>query len=256
MPSRGIIRRLGVLAALLREHGPRVFRASCRVLWKSAARAPTVAPDSGAGFEKGGHMTLRHWAASLLAAAGFAMITVAPSHAQALSPDDPAWAELTCVYTALMDADDDAYFAVVDAYITEATEGDLFEQAATIIESATADCSSQHSWNADQEEVAITMGVAGTVADAVEGWFIDEGYSDEEIDAIIALVETISDEDVVSFLAEDWRRDEEFLAGIEAQLKEVGLDGDTGLMDMGLILLETYLIGMFQSENWVEVSGS
>ena len=140
-------------------------------------------------------MTLRHWAASLLAAAGFAMITVAPSHAQALSPDDPAWAELTCVYTALMDADDDAYFAVVDAYITEATEGDLFEQAATIIESATADCSSQHSWNADQEEVAITMGVAGTVADAVEGWFIDEGYSDEEIDAIIALIRGAADVD-------------------------------------------------------------
>jgi hypothetical protein len=27
-------------------------------------------------------------------------------------------------------------------------------------------------------------------------------------------------------------------------------------MDMGLILLETYLIGMFQAENWVEVSDS
>jgi hypothetical protein len=244
------------LAALRREHCTRVFRASCRVLWKSAARAPTLTPDSGAGFEKGGHMTLRHWAASLLAAAGFAMTTAAPSHAQAPSPDDPAWAELTCIYTALMDADDDAYFAVVDAYITEATEGDLFEQAATIIETATVACTEKHDWNADQEEVAITMGVVGTVADAVEGWFIDEGYSDEEIDAIIGLVETISDEEVATFLAEDWRRDEEFLASIEAQLKEVGLDGDTGLMDMGLILLETYLIGMFQAENWVEVSDS
>jgi hypothetical protein len=227
------------------------------VLWKSAAGALTLPPDHGAGFEKGGHMSIKHWAASLLAAAGFAMITAAPSQAQdLLTPDDPEWAELTCVYTALMDADDDAYFSVVDAYITEATDGDLFEAAATAIEGATVTCSTQHSWNADQEEIAMTMGVVGTVADAMEGWFIDEGYSDEEIDAIIALVETISDDDVVKFLSEDWRRDEVFLANMEAQLEEVGLDSDSGLMDMGLILLETYLIGMYQSEMWVEVSES
>lgn len=201
-------------------------------------------------------MTLRHWAASLLAAAGFAVITAAPSHAQGLSPDDPAWNELTCVYTALLEAEDDAYYSLVDAYITGATEGDLFEAAATVIDSAAAGCSSQHSWSTDQEGIAITMGVVGTVADAVEGWFLDEGFSDEEISAIIALVDTISDDDVITFLAEDWRNDQEFLGGMEAQLETVGLDSDSGMMDMGLILLETYLIGMYQSEMWVNASAS
>lgn len=200
-------------------------------------------------------MTIKHLAATLLAAAGLAIVSVAPSHAQVTTaPADPAWEELSCIYTALMAVDDDAYYAVVDAYITEATTGDLFEQAASVIETATLTCAEDHGWNDAQMDAAITMGVAGAVADAIEGWLLEEGYSEQEIDEIIGLVDVMSEDDVFGFLAEDWRDDEAFIAGIEAQLKEAGLDGDTGLMDMGLILLETYLIGMYQSEKWVEIS--
>lgn len=202
-------------------------------------------------------MTLKRWAATLLAAAGFAIISAAPTHAQTpAAPQDPEWEELSCVYTALMAVDDDAYYAVVDAYLTEATEGELFDTAYSIIDTATVACVTEHDWTLDQQDVAISMAVAGTVADAIEGWFLDEGYSDEEIDDIIGLVDVISDEDVLVFLTEDWRRDDAFIAGIETQLKDAGLDGDTGLMDMGLILLETYLIGMYQSEQWMAFSDS
>lgn len=202
-------------------------------------------------------MTLKRWAATLLAAAGFAIISTTPSHAQTpVAPADPEWEELACVYTALMGFDDDAYYTVVDAYLDEATEGDLFEAAASIIDDATAVCATKHGWTLEQQNVAVSMGVAGTVADAVESLFIDEGFSDEEIDEVIALVDVMSEEEVIGFLAEDWRRDEAFIAGIETRLKSVGFDSDTGFMDMGLILLETYLIGMFQSEQWMALSGS
>ena len=200
-------------------------------------------------------MILKRWAAALLAAAGLAIISAAPSHAQgAVTPDDAEWAELSCIYTALMEVDDDAYYTVVDAYITEATTGDLFEAAASVITDAATACADQYGWTDAQMDAALTMGVAGTVADAIESWFLDEGYSDEEIDAIIGLVELISDEDVLTFLSDDWRRDEAFLASIETQLQGAGLDDDSGMMDMGLLLLETYLIGMYQSERWVTLA--
>lgn len=202
-------------------------------------------------------MTFNRWAATLLAAAGFAIISAASTHAQTpTAPQDPEWEELSCVYTALMAVDDDAYYSVVDAYLEEASDGELFEAAASVIDTATATCVTKHGWTLDQQDVAISMGVAGTVADAIEGWFLDEGFSDEEIDEIISLVDSLSEDDVYMFLAEDWRRDAEFLAGIEEQLEGVGLDSDGGLMDMGLVLLETYLIGMFQSEQWMALGDS
>jgi hypothetical protein len=202
-------------------------------------------------------MTLKRWAATLLASAGFAIIAAAPSYAQTpVAPADPEWEELACVYTALMDVDDDAYYAVVDAYLEERSEGELFEAAASVIDTATDTCATKHGWTLDQQDVAISMAVAGTVADAIEGWFLDEGYSDEEINDIIGLVDVMSDEDVVVFLTEDWRRDDEFLASIETQLAGVGLEGDSSLMDMGMVLLETYLIGMYQSEQWMTFSDS
>lgn len=202
-------------------------------------------------------MTLTRWAATLLAAAGFAIISAAPIYAQTpTAPADPEWEELSCIYTALMAVDDDAYYSVVDAYLEEASEGELFEAAASVIDTATTGCTTKHGWTLDQQDIAISMGVAGTVADAIEGWFLDEGYSDEEIDEIIGLVDSMSDDDVYMFLAEDWRRNAEFLAGMEAQLEGVGLDSDNGFKDIGLVLLETYLIGMFESEKWVELSDS
>lgn len=202
-------------------------------------------------------MTLKRWAATLLAAAGFAIISAAPTYAQPpVAPADREWDELACVYTALMQVDEDAYYAVVDAYLEEAIEGELFEAAASVIDTANAACVTKHGWTLDQQDIAISMAVAGTVADAIEGWFLDEGYSDEEIDDIIGLVDVMADEDVLVFLTDDWRSDLDFLAEIETQLAGVGLEGDTGLMDMGLVLLETYLIGMYQSELWMTLSDS
>jgi hypothetical protein len=204
-------------------------------------------------------MNFRRWTVSLLAAAGLAIMSAWGAHAQqpgngGMSDDE--WTEFSCIYSELMLLEDDAYFAVVDSYVFELTEGDLYEDAVTAIMPAVEGCADDYGWLAEHQEIAMTMAIAGTVADAIEGWFIDEGYSDEEIDDIIGLVDVISDEEVFVFLTEDWRRDDEFVAGIELQLKTVGLDGDTGMVDMGMVLLETYLIGMFQAERWMDLTAS
>lgn len=200
-------------------------------------------------------MTFRHWAITLLSAAGLAAASATSVHAQPPpGPGDPEWDELSCVYTALMAVDDDAYYSVVDAYITEAITGDLFEAAASVITDATAACADQYGWTDAQMDAALTMGVAGTVADAIESWFLDEGYSDEEIDEIIGLVDLISDEDLLTFLSDDWRRDEAFLVSMETQLEDAGLYADSGMTELGMLLIETYLIGLYQSEKWVTLA--
>lgn len=203
-------------------------------------------------------MTIRNWAVSLLAAAGLAIGSAASAHAQ---PGDggmstEAWDEFSCIYSELLLLEDDAYFAVVDSYMLELTEGDTYEDAITAIMPAVEGCSDDYGWLAEHQEIAMTMGIAGTVADAIEGYLLEEGFTEEELDEIISLVDTISDDEVFAFIGEDWRRDEDFKESIAMQLAEMGVSGDDALVDHCMVLLETYLIGMFQAERWMDLTDS
>ncbi len=204
-------------------------------------------------------MNVRRFTVSLLAAAGLAI--TCPAAASAQQPGDgnmasAQWEEFSCIYTSLIGLDDDAYFSVVEAYMQELTEGDLYEEALTAIMPAVEDCSSEFDWSDEEQEIAMTMGIAGTVADALEGYLLDEGYSEEELDDIISLVDTISDDEVFAFIADDWRRDDDFLAGMSVHLAGKGVSGDEVLVDHCMVLLETYLIGMFQAEKWMDLQDS
>lgn len=204
-------------------------------------------------------MNIRRFTVSLLAAAGLAITCPAAANAQQPGGGDMAsaqWDEFSCIYTSLIGLDDDAYYSVVDAYMQELTDGDLYEEAVTAIMPAVEDCSAEFGWSDEEQEIAMTMGIAGTVADALEGYLLDEGYSEEELDDIISLVDTISDDEVFAFIADDWRRDDAFLAGMSAHLAGKGVSGDEVLVDHCMVLLETYLIGMFQAEKWMDLQDS
>ncbi len=203
-------------------------------------------------------MTIRRWAVSLLAAAGLAITSAASAQAQ---PGDggmstEAWDEFSCIYSELILLDDDAYFAVVDSYMLELTEGDLYEEAITAIMPAVEACADDYGWLAEHQEIAMTMGIAGTVADAIEGQLLEEGFTEAELDDIISLVDTISDDEVFAFISEDWRRDEDFKEGIAIQLAGKGVSDDEELVDTCMVLLETYLIGMYQAERWLDITDS
>lgn len=217
----------------------------------------SVSGIDGATFREGGRMTIRRWVVSLLAAAGLAIASAATAHAQ---QDDgmssETWDEFSCIYTELLLLEDDAYFAVVDAYMLELTEGDQYEEAISAIMPAVEGCSDDYGWLAEHQEIAMTMGIAGTVADAIEGYLLEEGFTEEELDEIISLVDTISDDEVFAFIGEDWRRDEDFKESIAMQLADMGVSGDDELVDNCMVLLETYLIGMFQAERWMDLADS
>lgn len=204
-------------------------------------------------------MNFRRWTVSLLAAAGLAITSAAGAHAQ--QPGDApmsseVWDEFSCIYSELILLEDDAYFAVVDSYILELTEGDLYEEAITAIMPAVESCADSFSWSAEHQEIAMTMGIAGTVADAIEGYLLEEGFSEEELDEIISLVDTISDDEVYAFIGEDWRRDDAFRDGIAVHLAGKGVSGDEEMIEHCMVLLETYLIGMFQAERWMDLTES
>jgi hypothetical protein len=199
-------------------------------------------------------MSIRRWAVSLLAAAGLAITSAASAHAQDGALTGEAWDEFACIYTELLTLDDDAYFAVVDSYMLELTEGDTYEEAIMAIMPAVEGCSDDYGWAAEHQEIAMTMGIAGTVADALEGYLLEEGFTEEELDDIISLVDTISDDEVFAFIGEDWRRDDAFRASIANHLAGKGVSGDDELVEHCMVLLETYLIGMFQAERWMDLT--
>ncbi|OYX49342.1 MAG: hypothetical protein B7Y90_08035 [Alphaproteobacteria bacterium 32-64-14] len=207
-------------------------------------------------------MDFRKWTAALVAGAGLVAATLAapatayaqPGGTGAMDPDE--WDEFSCIYTELMVLEDDEFYDVVDAYILEATEGDLYERALEALMPAVESCTDTHEWSADEQEIAMTMGIAGTVADALEGELLAAGLSEDELDDMIALVDEMSDDDVYMFLAEDWRRDEEFLERMGDDLVARGAPDDDDGISQAIVLIETYLIGMFQAERWLDVRDS
>ena len=207
-------------------------------------------------------MDFRKWTAALVAGAGLVAVTLAapatayaqPGGSGAMSTAE--WDEFSCIYTELMVLEDDEFYDVVDAYILEATEGDLYERALEALMPAVESCTDTHEWSADEQEIAMTMGIAGTVADALEGALLEAGVSEDDLDEMIALVDEMSDDDVYMFLAEDWRRDVEFLDRIGNDLIARGAPDDQDGVSQAIVLIETYLIGMFQAERWLDISDS
>ncbi len=204
-------------------------------------------------------MNIRRMAVSLLAAAGLAVALAGGASAQQPGGgiQGEAWEEFSCVYTSLMVLDDEPYFAIVDSYISQLTEGDEYEAAIEVILPALEECAAQYDWTAEQGEAAMTMGVAGVVADAIEGYLVDvEGFTNEDIDNIIALIDTMSDEEVFTLADGQWRGDKEFIAVIAGHLAGIGIEGDDALISDCATLLETYVIGMFQTDAWMDMEES
>lgn len=212
-------------------------------------------------------MGLMNWAVALLAGAGFVSASLAmpaAAYAQQAEPlatgsslmDADEWDELSCIYTELMVLEDDEYFDVVDAYILESTEGDLYESALDALTPAAELCADEFAWSAEEQEIAMTMGIAGTVADALEGELLASGLSEEELDELISLVDEMSDDDLVMFIAEDWRRDQDFMDRMAIELIARGAPDDEDGIAQAIVLIEAYLIGMFQAERWLDVRAS
>lgn len=212
-------------------------------------------------------MGFRNWALATLAGAVVASASLAmpgAAHAQQDQPlatgaslmDEAEWEEFSCIYSELMVLEDDEYFDVVDAYILESTEGELYERALDALMPAVEFCSEEHVWSADEQEIAMTMGIAGTVADALEGELLASGLSEEELDEVIALVDEMSDDDLYMFIAEDWRRDEDFMDRMAIELIARGAPDDEDGIAQAIVLIEAYLIGMFQAERWLDVRDS
>jgi len=203
-------------------------------------------------------MDFRNLATALFAGAGLVAMTLGAPSAAFAQPtgtgglEKAEWDELSCIYTELMVLEDEEFYDVVDAYILESTEGDLYESALAAITPAVDFCTEEHEWSEAEQEIAMTMGIAGTVADALEGDLLASGVSEEDLDEMLALVDEMSDDDLVMFLAEDWRRDEEFMDRMAIELLARGAPDDDDGLAQAIVLLEAYLIGMFQAERWMD----
>jgi len=196
-------------------------------------------------------MTTRSWTgafAALAMASGLLappVLAQPPADTQSSSED-----EVFCVYDGLLDLSREELVRITLAFITEPTDGEVPDAVEPLIAGAARTCIGQYDWNLDQTDAAITIGLSAVVSSIMEEWFQEEGVPTATIDAVIDLLSTLPEDALVTFLTSDWRRDQDFVAEMEARLQAAGLEDNPELMTRGLILLEVYLLGMTRFEEW------
>jgi hypothetical protein len=186
-------------------------------------------------------------ALGLLAAPSFAQVPAAGG--------DPDFSEMMCIYEELMILEDDEYYDVVDAHIQDVTEGDLFDSAYESIAPAIDSCTRQYKWDAERQEIALVVGVLGTVGDAIESELLDNGFTDAKLDELVNILDRLSVEDMLTIAGGTWRTDEPLKARIKGHLTALGYPQDQGLLNRGLFLVEAYVSGMVQMDAWFELTG-
>jgi len=196
-------------------------------------------------------MTTRSWTGAFAALAMASGLLGPPVLAQPTADTQSSSEdEVFCVYDGLLDLSREELVRITLAFITEPTDGEVPDAVEPLIAGAVRTCIGQYVWNLDQTDAAITIGLSAVVSSIMEEWFQEEGVPTAPIDAVIDLLSTLPEDALVTFLTSDWRRDQDFVAEMEARLQAAGLEDNPELMTRGLILLEVYLLGMTRFEEW------
>lgn len=197
-------------------------------------------------------MMIRSWMCAFAALAASAGPLGQPAQAQ--PPADTqtsAEDEVFCVYDALLGLTRKDLLNITSAFVTEATEGELFDAVEPLLSGAAQTCIDQYAWNMDQADAALTIGLASVVSSILEEWFLEEeGLPQETVDTVVDLLSTLPEDAFVTFLTTDWRRNQDFVGQMEERLQAAGLEDDPELMIRGMTLLEAYLLGMSRFEEW------
>lgn len=194
-------------------------------------------------------MILRTMLQATLCAAGLAF--AAPALAQPGGMSEEVWNEIGCVYNGITQLEDEPYFAIVNAHVTDAQNGPDYEMATAAVTPIVTACADKFGWTMDEIEPVITTGILGTVSDAIEGNYLENGMTEDQLDRIMDVLDEISDEDFEAMATGAWRDSEATQQNVKAQLKLKGVPDDPLMLSDGLYLLEAYLVGAMQLELWL-----
>ncbi len=198
-------------------------------------------------------MSARFAALAAMLAAG--LFGVGPALAQDSAADgdltDAQYDELYCVYDAMEFMDDDLYFVMLEAGISREAEVEGTDEAVDAIIEMTDACAEEYDWNDEQVMMAISVGVAAAVGEELEFALMDAGLDDKDFDAVLNVIDQLSDEEISAFMHAGWRKDAALRAKVVSGLKAAALPDDPAVVSDLVEYIEAGIVGAMQTELWI-----
>jgi len=156
--------------------------------------------------------------AALLAVGAFAC---APAFAQQ-QPDPAVLDKIYCVYDSLIDTGD--YEQVAEAFLYDDTPQADVDTAQKLVDTLATKCAETHKLGAKKKSIIADIGIYGASADYLaEDLVLIDDASAETVDAIFAMSDDLTDDEVMKLFDGSWRQDAAFTAKLKAALLAKGL---------------------------------
>lgn len=156
--------------------------------------------------------------AALLAVGAFAC---APAFAQP-PPDTAVLDKIYCVYDSLIDTGD--YEVVAEAFLYDDTSQKDVDTAQKLVDDLAAKCAETHKLGAKKKSIIADIGIYGASADYLaEDLMMIDDASEETVQAIFALSDDMTDDEVMKLYDDSWRSDAAFAGKLKAALLAAGL---------------------------------
>jgi hypothetical protein len=163
------------------------------------------------------------------AAAGVALLALAPGVAGAQEPDDG----LLCIY----DAATNDYEAIAEAFLYGEDEAVIASSNAAL-DKATQACSDRYKMSEEEAAAAREMAVYGLSVDYLSEDLMFMGVTDAVIDGVFNVFDALDEDDLDLFLDTGWRNDADFVGRLKAELLKVGVPDSAEELSTAYDILE------------------
>ena len=143
--------------------------------------------------------------------------------ANAQQQADPAVLDkIYCVYDSLIDSGD--YEPVAEAFLYDDTSKEDADAAQKLVDNLAAKCAETHKLGPKKKGIIADIGIYGASADYLaEDLMLIDDASEETVQAIFAMADDMTDDEVMKLFDGSWRNDATFTAKLKAALLAKGL---------------------------------
>lgn len=178
-----------------------------------------------------------------------ALVALAPA-AWAQEPDGLNGehdAEFYCVYDVLSQSGQ--VIQLAEAMDRDATEEQV-TAADEVLDGAISDCLDVYKWDEKTIEYAATVGMHGSVVDALTSEMITEGVPEETVALIFDVLDGLADEDIDMFNDPSWVTDAKFKKRINRTLIAAGMPEEDVVLDNSITVMESSLLAAQALVDW------
>lgn len=157
-------------------------------------------------------------------------------------------AELYCVYDVL--AQSGQINQLAEAMSRDATEEQV-TAADEMLDGAIGDCLDVYKWDEVTVEYAATVGMHGSVVDALTSEMMMEGVPEETVAIIFDVLDGLAEEDIDMFNDPSWASDAKFKKRINRTLIAAGLPEEDVVLDNSMTVMESSLLAAQALVDWL-----